>query len=99
VLIVACPCALALAPPFAFGTAQRIMGKHGFYLKNPAVVEQLARVDAAVFDKTGTLTNGRPEVTDVLPARAFDARALLSLAGGIAARLRAGRGAGAEARP
>ena len=40
-------------------------------------------MDTFVFDKTGTLTNGRPEVTDVLPARAFDARALLSLAASV----------------
>jgi P-type Cu+ transporter len=56
VLIVACPCALALAAPFAFGTAMRIFGKRGFYLKNAGVVESLSKVDTVVFDKTGTLT-------------------------------------------
>jgi Cu+-exporting ATPase len=57
VLIVACPCALALATPFAFGTMMRLFGRKGFYLKNAGVVEQLARVDTIVFDKTGTLTH------------------------------------------
>lgn len=56
VLIVACPCALALAAPFAFGTAMRLLGKQKFYLKNSAVVEALAKIDTIVFDKTGTLT-------------------------------------------
>jgi Cu+-exporting ATPase len=56
VLIVACPCALALAAPFALGTAQRVLGPRGVFLKNPGVLETLARVDAVVFDKTGTLT-------------------------------------------
>ncbi len=56
VLIVACPCALALATPFAFGTMMRLFGRRGFYLKNAGVVEQLARVTTIVFDKTGTLT-------------------------------------------
>ena len=56
VLIVACPCALALAAPFTLGTAQRILGRIGVYLKNPHVAANLARVDAVVFDKTGTLT-------------------------------------------
>jgi Cu+-exporting ATPase len=56
VLIVACPCALALAAPFALGTAQRWLGRAGVYLKNPLVLERMARVDAIVFDKTGTLT-------------------------------------------
>ncbi len=56
VLIVACPCALALASPFTLGTAQRVLGRLGVYLKNPFVLETLARVDGVVFDKTGTLT-------------------------------------------
>ena len=56
VLIVACPCALALASPFTLGTAQRVLGRLGIYLKNPFVLETLARVDCVVLDKTGTLT-------------------------------------------
>ncbi|MBI3414143.1 MAG: heavy metal translocating P-type ATPase metal-binding domain-containing protein [Verrucomicrobia bacterium] len=56
VLIVACPCALALAAPFALGSAQRALGRRNVFLKNPSVLETLARVDAVVFDKTGTLT-------------------------------------------
>ena len=56
VLIVACPCALALAAPFALGTAQRILSRRNIYLKNPYVLETLAEVDSVVFDKTGTLT-------------------------------------------
>ncbi len=56
VLIVACPCALALAAPFALGTAQRVLGRRKVFLKNPFVLETLAKVDAIVFDKTGTLT-------------------------------------------
>jgi Cu+-exporting ATPase len=56
VLIVACPCALALAAPFTLGTAQRLLARGGVYLKNTEVVERLAQVDAIVFDKTGTLT-------------------------------------------
>ena len=56
VLIVSCPCALALAAPFAFGTTMRLFGNCGFYLKNTGVVETLSKVDTVVFDKTGTLT-------------------------------------------
>jgi P-type Cu+ transporter len=56
VLIVACPCALALAAPFALGTAQRVLARRNVFLKNPGVLETLAQVDAVVFDKTGTLT-------------------------------------------
>ncbi len=56
VLIVACPCALALTAPFTLGNILRIVGKQKFYLKNALVIEQLAKVDTVVFDKTGTIT-------------------------------------------
>ncbi|WP_024768141.1 heavy metal translocating P-type ATPase [Aquimarina macrocephali] len=56
VLIIACPCALALARPFALGNILRIFGKTKFYLKNADVIERLARVDTMIFDKTGTIT-------------------------------------------
>ncbi len=59
VLIVACPCALALTAPFTFGNILRILGKKKFYLKNAIVIEQLAKVDTIVFDKTGTITTNK----------------------------------------
>ncbi|MGB3585792.1 MAG: heavy metal translocating P-type ATPase metal-binding domain-containing protein [Tunicatimonas sp.] len=60
VLIVACPCALALSIPFTFGHAQRLLGKHGLYLKNTETLERLASIDHIVFDKTGTITQAQP---------------------------------------
>ncbi|HVM47662.1 MAG TPA: heavy metal translocating P-type ATPase metal-binding domain-containing protein [Candidatus Acidoferrum sp.] len=59
VLIVACPCALALAAPFTFGTAQRLLARLQVFLKNGLVLERMAQVDTIVFDKTGTLTEGQ----------------------------------------
>ena len=59
VLIVACPCALALTAPFTMGNVLRILGKQKFYLKNALVIEQLAKVDTIVFDKTGTITTNK----------------------------------------
>ncbi len=56
VLIITCPCALALSSPFTLGNAMRILGNKSFYLKNGPVVEKLATVDTIVFDKTGTIT-------------------------------------------
>ena len=56
VLIIACPCAIALAAPFTLGNLLRIFGKQKFYLKNATVIEQLASIDSVIFDKTGTLT-------------------------------------------
>lgn len=56
VLIVACPCALALSVPFTFGTVMGIFGKNGFYLKKTNITEKLSHVNTIVFDKTGTIT-------------------------------------------
>lgn len=56
VLIVACPCAVALAIPFIFGNVLRIMARHQFFLKNTTVIEALVKANAIVFDKTGTIT-------------------------------------------
>jgi Cu+-exporting ATPase len=57
VLIIACPCALALSSPFTLAAVLSVFDKNKFYLKNTEVVEQLARIDTMVFDKTGTITN------------------------------------------
>jgi Cu+-exporting ATPase len=56
VLIIACPCALALSAPFTFGNVLRILGRNKFYLKNATVIESLAKINTIVFDKTGTIT-------------------------------------------
>ncbi|WP_350284842.1 heavy metal translocating P-type ATPase metal-binding domain-containing protein [uncultured Croceitalea sp.] len=57
VLIIACPCAIALAAPFTLGNMLRIFGKHQFYVKDTNTIERLAQIEAALFDKTGTLTS------------------------------------------
>ncbi|MGJ8667277.1 MAG: heavy metal translocating P-type ATPase [Patiriisocius sp.] len=62
VLIVACPCAIALAAPFTLGNLLRIFGRRNFYIKNSSVIEQLATIDTVVFDKTGTLTTNAKNV-------------------------------------
>lgn len=56
VLIVACPCAIALAIPFTYGNTLRLFAKKGFYLKNGNVTEKLSEITDVVFDKTGTIT-------------------------------------------
>lgn len=57
ILIVACPCALALSSPFTLGNTLSVLGKNGLYLKNTNVVESLSEINTIVFDKTGTLTD------------------------------------------
>ncbi len=56
VLIIACPCAIALAAPFTLGNMLRIFGKNHLYLKDTNIIEQTANIDTVVFDKTGTIT-------------------------------------------
>ena len=57
VLIIACPCAVALSIPFTFGNVLRIFSRQGIYLKNIGVIETLSKINHVVFDKTGTITN------------------------------------------
>ncbi len=59
ILIIACPCALALTVPFTFGSTIRQFGRRGFYLKKTEVIEQLFKVNTIVFDKTGTITQNQ----------------------------------------
>lgn len=59
VLIIACPCAIALASPFTLGNMLRIFGRKKFYLKDTQTIEQLAQIDTAIFDKTGTITTSQ----------------------------------------
>jgi len=59
VLIIACPCAIALASPFTLGNMLRIFGRNKFYLKDTQTIEQLAQIDTAIFDKTGTITTAK----------------------------------------
>jgi Cu+-exporting ATPase len=57
VLIIACPCALALSAPFAIGNILRIFGYKNFYLKNADTIEKMSKITTIIFDKTGTITS------------------------------------------
>jgi Cu+-exporting ATPase len=56
VLIIACPCAIALSVPFTYGNGIRILGRNSFYLRSSKVIESVSNVTDLVFDKTGTIT-------------------------------------------
>lgn len=57
VLIIACPCAVALAIPFTLGNALRVLGHFEFYVKNTYVLEKITQIRQIIFDKTGTITH------------------------------------------
>ncbi|GFE83752.1 copper-translocating P-type ATPase [Steroidobacter agaridevorans] len=63
VLVVACPCAFAIAMPAALASATATLGRHGILLTDPDALESLAKVDHVVFDKTGTLTQGELRIS------------------------------------
>ena len=66
VVVVACPCALALATPLAIWAAIGRAAQHGIVIRNPDMLSRMCQIRAYCFDKTGTLTTGMPSVEQIL---------------------------------
>jgi Cu+-exporting ATPase len=79
VVIIACPCALALATPVATLVGLSLGAKKGILFKEAAQLETMAKVDTLVLDKTGTLTVGKPEVVKEHIYEEFDKKVLYSI--------------------
>nr|WP_321233250.1 heavy metal translocating P-type ATPase metal-binding domain-containing protein [uncultured Psychroserpens sp.] len=77
VLIIACPCAIALSAPFTFGNLLRIFGKLKFYVKNASVIEQLASINTIIFDKTGTITSNKKSTANYAGATLSNSEEIL----------------------
>lgn len=87
VLVVFCPCALALATPTSIMAAIGQAARHGVIIKSGAALEAMGKVDTIAFDKTGTLTCGRLEVCDILPLTPhMEEQTLLTMAAAAEAR-------------
>ncbi len=79
-IVIACPDALALATPTAITVGVGKGAREGVLFKNATALEETAGIDTVIFDKTGTLTQGKPALTDVVPAEGIVERDLLRFA-------------------
>ncbi len=85
VLLVACPCALVISVPAAMASGLSAGARNGLLIKGGAALEAIGHAATIAFDKTGTLTQGKPRVTDAIPAPGTTEAELLSFAAAVEA--------------
>jgi Cu2+-exporting ATPase len=80
VLVISCPCALGLATPVAIMVGSGMGAKNGILFKTASSLENTGKVNIVALDKTGTVTEGKPKITDIIPANDVSEDELLSIA-------------------
>jgi Cd2+/Zn2+-exporting ATPase len=79
-LVVSCPCAMAISTPVSMVSGLTAAAKRGILIKGGDVIEELKDVKVVIFDKTGTLTEGRLAVTDVIGLNGATEREVVQIA-------------------
>ena len=86
VLVISCPCALGLATPVAIMAGSGKGAKQGLLFKTAEALEQCGKVAVVALDKTGTITQGKPRISDIIPAAGVSELELLMTAAGAECR-------------
>jgi Zn2+/Cd2+-exporting ATPase len=79
-LVVSCPCAMAISTPVSIVSAITSAAKNGVLIKGGSYIEEIKKEKVIVFDKTGTLTEGKPEITEIISLNNFSEKELLTIA-------------------
>ena len=85
-LVVSCPCALAISTPVAMVSGLTSAAKNGVLIKGGSYLEEIKHAKVIVFDKTGTLTEGEPEVTDIVALNEYSEKEMLQIAASLEAK-------------
>ncbi len=87
-LVVSCPCALAISTPISMVSGITAGARNGVLVKGGEYIEEMQNIKTMVFDKTGTLTEGKLEVADVIPLNNYSKKEILQIAGSLESRSR-----------
>ncbi|MCL2156829.1 MAG: cation-translocating P-type ATPase [Methanobrevibacter sp.] len=79
-LVIACPCALAISTPVSMVSAITSGTKNGIIIKGGEYIESLSKTKVVLFDKTGTLTEGNLEIHDIVPLKDFSKEEIIAIA-------------------
>ncbi len=86
VLIIACPCAMGLATPTSIMVGTGRAAELGILFRHGDALQTLREAGTVALDKTGTLTEGRPHLTDLVPAAGFSPDEVLALIASVEGR-------------
>lgn len=85
-LVISCPCALAISTPVSMVSGIASAARNGVLIKGSCYLEEMSRIRVVAFDKTGTLTTGKPVVTEVVASNGWEKEEILRIAASLEAK-------------